>query len=100
MPSPASELPRPRPRPPYKQLRDAVTDFAADSRRANPWAAELYRRALARGHDHPHPVRVLARAWLSVIWHCWQNDVAYDPAQHNALQRVLAQQDNINNAAA
>ena len=45
-----------------KQLRDAVTDFAADSRRANPWAADLYRRALARGHDHPHAVRVLARA--------------------------------------
>jgi hypothetical protein len=33
-----------------EQLRDAVTDFAGDSRRANPWAADLYRRA--RGHDH------------------------------------------------
>ena len=55
-----------------KQLRDAVTDFAGDSRHANPWAADLYRRARARGHDHPHAVRILARAWLYVIWHCWQ----------------------------
>jgi transposase len=73
-----------------KQLRDAVTDFAADTRRVNPWAADLYDRARARGHDHPHAVRVLARAWLHIIWHCWQDNVPYDPAQHRALQRVLA----------
>ena len=74
-----------------KQLRDAVTDFAGDSRRANPWAADLYQRARARGHDHPHAVRILARAWLTVIWHCWQDRVAYDPTQHHALQRILNQ---------
>ena len=74
-----------------KQLRDAVTDFAADSRRANPWAADLYDRARARRHDHPHTVRILARAWLYVIWHCWQQGVAYDPEAHRALQRVLTQ---------
>ena len=75
-----------------KQLRDAVTDFAADSRNANPWAADLYHRARARGHDHPHTVRILARAWLFVIWHCWQDGVAYDPTHHNALQRLLQDQ--------
>ena len=73
-----------------KQLREAVTDFAGDSRRANPWAADLYNRARARGHDHPHAVRILARAWLYVIWHCWQNQVAYDPANHRALQALLS----------
>jgi transposase len=72
-----------------KQLRDAVTDFAGDSRHANPWAADLYNRARARGHDHPHAVRILARAWLFVIWHCWQEGVAYDPDRHHALQRIL-----------
>lgn len=76
-----------------KQLRDAVTDFAADSRHANPWAAHLYQRARARGHDHAHSVRILARAWLFIIWHCWQDHVAYDPAQHRALQRLLHQAD-------
>jgi transposase len=73
-----------------KQLRDAVTDFAGDSRHANPWAADLYQRARDRGHDHPHAVRILARAWLYVIWHCWHQGTAYDPARHHALQRVLA----------
>ena len=54
-----------------KQLRDAICDFAGDSRHANPWAADLYRRARARGHDHPHAVRILARAWVDIIWACW-----------------------------
>ena len=72
-----------------KQLRDAVTDFAGDSRRANPWAANLYNQAIDRGHDHPHAVRILARAWLFIIWHCWQDGLAYDPAKHRALQRHL-----------
>jgi transposase len=31
------------------QLRDAVCDFADGSRRANPWAAQLYGRSRARG---------------------------------------------------
>jgi transposase len=74
-----------------KQLRDAVTDFAGDTRRASPWADDLYNRARARGHDHPHAVRILARAWLFVIWHCWQDETAYDPARHRALQRLLSQ---------
>ena len=78
-----------------KQLRDAVTDFAADTRRANPWAADLYNRARARGHDHPHAVRILARAWLHVIWKCWQTDTAYDPTRHQALQRTLNQDQQI-----
>jgi transposase len=74
-----------------KQLRDAVCDFAAGSRHASPWAAQLCNQAIARGKDHPHATRILARAWLYVIWHCWQDHTAYDPAQHRALQRLLAQ---------
>jgi transposase len=75
-----------------KQLRDALCDFAGDSRRASPWAADLYDKAIARGCDHPHAVRILARAWAHVIWRCWQDRVPYDPAVHNSLQNILRQQ--------
>lgn len=75
-----------------KQLRDAVVDSAGDTRHANPWAADLYNRARTRGHDHAHAVRILARAWLHIIWHCWQDNLAYNPDQHRALQRVIAAQ--------
>jgi len=74
------------------QLRDALCDFAGDSRHANPWAADLYNRARARGHDHPHAVRILARAWTNIIWRCWKDHLAYNPDQHAALQRVLNEQ--------
>lgn len=75
-----------------KQLRDAICDFAGDSRHASPWAADLCNRARARGHDHPHAVRILARAWLDIIWHCWHDHVPYDPERHRALQRLLQDQ--------
>jgi transposase len=74
-----------------KQLRDAVCDFAGDSRHANPWAANLYAKARARGHDHPHAVRILARAWLTIIWKCWTTNTAYDPDRHRTLQQLIGQ---------
>jgi transposase len=74
-----------------RQLRDAICDFAGDSRHANPWAADLYQRARNRGHDHPHAVRVLARAWVDIIWACWSTHSPYDPDRHRALQRILNQ---------
>jgi transposase len=74
------------------QLRDALCDFAGGSRHASPWAAGIYRDARARGKDHPHAVRILARAWTGIIWRCWQDGTAYDPAKHGALQRILDHQ--------
>lgn len=67
-----------------KRLRAAVTCFADNSRHASPWAANLYARARARGCRHPHAIRILARAWLRVLWRAWQNHQQYDPARHNA----------------
>jgi transposase len=69
-----------------------VVDLGGDTRHANPWAADLYDRARIRGHDHAHAVRILARAWLHIIWHCWQDDLAYDPTKHRALQHFIAAQ--------
>jgi hypothetical protein len=72
-----------------KKLRDALIDFAEDSRFANPWAAKVYGEAIARHKTHPHAGRILARAWVYVLWRCWQDRVPYDPARHRALQRVV-----------
>jgi transposase len=73
-----------------KRLRDALVDFAQDTRRASPWADQLYRRHRALSKTHPHTARILTRSWIDVIWRCWQDRVAYDPARHRALQTVLA----------
>lgn len=73
-----------------KKLRDAVMDFAGDSRHASPWAAAIYDRHRAQKKSHQHTVRILARAWLRVIWRCWQDGVAYDPTLHGGAQAHLA----------
>lgn len=73
-----------------KKLRDALIDFAGDSRHANPWAADLYAKARARGKTNPHAERILARSWAAVIWRCWHDRTPYDPARHRALQRLAA----------
>jgi transposase len=71
-----------------KRFRLAITTFADNSRHASPWAAEVYTQARARGHDHPHAVRILARAWIRVMWRCWIDRVPYDPAQHGNAARL------------
>ena len=71
-----------------KRLREAVACLADSTRHHHPWAREFYARARSRGLDHPHAIRVLGRAWLRVLWRCWQDEVAYDPAKHGNLRRL------------
>ena len=73
-----------------KRFRKAITTFADNSRHASPWAADVYQRAIARGCDHPHAVRVLARAWIRVIWRCWTDRKPYNATNHAAAVRLAA----------
>lgn len=75
------------------RLRAAITCFADNSRHSSPWAADVYQRAKSRGCDHPHAIRILARAWTRVLWRAWTNGNPYDPTLHNAaatLNKPLA----------
>ncbi|HKO49285.1 MAG TPA: IS110 family transposase [Polyangiaceae bacterium] len=72
-----------------RRLRSAITSWADNSRRASPWANDVYARARARGCDHPHAVRILARAWIRILWRAWVNKTSYQPANHRAAKRFL-----------
>ena len=72
------------------RLRDALATMADTSRHHNPWAADIYDRARARGCSHQHAIRILGRAWCGVIWRLWHDHDTYDPARHTALQRLIA----------
>ena len=74
-----------------KRFRVAMTTFADNSRHASPWAAKIYSDARASGKDHPHAVRILARAWIRVIWPCWLEGIPYDPARHGAAAALARQ---------
>ncbi|HTO50306.1 MAG TPA: transposase [Burkholderiales bacterium] len=71
------------------RLRTALTCLADNSRHANAWAAHLYAKARARRCDHPHAIRILARAWLRVIWRAWTDRKPYDPTEHRAAKALL-----------
>ena len=77
-----------------KRFRKAITSFADNSRHASPWAADVYQRAIARGCDHPHAVRVLARAWIRVIWRCWTDRKPYNATNHAAAVRLAGLANN------
>jgi len=64
------------------RARKAITSFAHNARMQNGWAARLYSRARARGKRNPHATRIVARAWLRVIWACWTSGQPYDPDRH------------------
>lgn len=72
------------------RLRQAITCLADNSRHVNAWARSIYAAARARGCDHPHATRILARAWLGVIWRAWTDRKPYDPALHNAALKLAS----------
>jgi transposase len=71
-----------------KNLRRAITCFADNSRHASAWAAAVYGKARARGCQHAHAVRVLARAWIRVLWRAWQSRSPYDPQRHAGATKI------------
>lgn len=73
-----------------KWFRQAVTTYADNSRHGSEWASDAYRRARARGCDHPHAIRILGRAWIRVIWRCWIDHLPYDPNRHGAALAMTA----------
>jgi transposase len=72
-----------------KRLRNHFGTLADSTRHWHPWASETYRRATARGCEHPHATRILGRAWSRVLWRCWQDRTPYDPTKHRNLTRLL-----------
>jgi transposase len=70
-------------------LRRAITTWAGNSRHGSTWAAHIYNAARARGCRHPHAVRVLARAWIRVLWKIWTTHAPYDPNKHTSAQPLL-----------
>jgi transposase len=72
------------------RARKAITAFAHNARMQSPWAAKLYADARARGKRNPHATRIVARAWIRVIWACWHTGIPYDPDTHRTRQHRTA----------
>ncbi len=68
-----------------RRLRQALVDFADGSRQSSPW-----RTPSTTGPERGarHAVRILARAWIHVIWRCWTDHTPYDPGRHGGALLV------------
>ena len=71
-----------------RRARQALITWADNSRHGSDWAATLHNDARARGKRHPHAVRILARAWLRIIWARWRDKTCYDPTLHHATNKT------------
>jgi transposase len=68
-------------------LRNALNTLADTTRHTNSWARSIYQRARDRGHEHPHAIRILSRAWCRVIWTCWQQRT---PTTRRSIARLVS----------
>jgi transposase len=68
--------------------RQALMLWADNSRHGSSWAMHVYREARARGCRHPHAIRILARAWLRVLWRLWHTNTTYNPRHHRNAQQL------------
>ncbi|MFE4752391.1 IS110 family transposase [Streptomyces mirabilis] len=71
-----------------RRARLAIVGYADNSRHASDWAAKIYNDARADKKRHPHAARILARAWLRVMWACWRDGTCYDPETHRANSKI------------
>lgn len=72
------------------RLRRAITCLADQTRHAHPWAADVYHRARSRGCDHAHAIRILARAWVRILWRAWYSRSPYQPHLHRSAAAFIA----------
>lgn len=71
-----------------RRARVAITTFADNSLQGSAWAAKIYTAARARKKRNRHATRVLARAWLRVIWACRRDGACYDPETRQANGKI------------
>jgi len=68
--------------------RQALTLWADNSRHGSTWAMHVYREARLRGCRHPHAIRILARAWLRILWTLWHTNSPYNPRTHRNAEAL------------
>ncbi len=71
------------------RLRRAITCFADNSRHDSKWAQDIYLAAKKRGCRHAHAIRILARAWIRIIWRAWVDHATYDLEKHRAAMHAI-----------
>lgn len=73
-----------------KPWRNALFQFADQSRRREVWAQEYSQRKRAEGKSHTVAVRALANTWARILFAVWKTKEIYCTATFEAAQRTHA----------
>lgn len=73
-----------------KEFRDAVQQWADQSRRWSSWAAEFYRQHRERGHNHNESLRALGNRLLELLFDLRRRGLLYNESVHAANIRWAA----------
>lgn len=69
-----------------RHLRAAFGQWMLTAIRISPWTRIAYDAARARGQSHSRAVRSVGARWGRILWRCWQDRCAYDPALDRRVQ--------------
>jgi transposase len=61
-------------------LRATWQQWMLTAIRISPWTRVTYDAARTRGQSHNRAVRSVGARWGRILWRCWQDHCAYDPA--------------------
>lgn len=61
-------------------LRAAWQQWMLTAIRISPWTRDAYDEARSHGQSHSRALRSVGARWCRILWRCWQDGVAYDPA--------------------
>jgi transposase len=73
-----------------KPLRNALQQFAWQTTKSEPWAADYYQRKRTEGKSHTVAVRALANVWVRIIFAIWVNHQCYQTATFEQAQQQHA----------
>ena len=77
------------------RLRQAITCLAGNSRHTNVRAKSIYQAARGCSCDHTLVIRILARAWVRVIWRAWIDRKSYDPRTDGSVVALACTQKEV-----
>lgn len=67
-------------------LRAAWGQWMLTAIRISPWTRAAYDAARVRGQSHNRAVRSVGARWGRILWRCWLDRRAYDPALDRRVQ--------------
>jgi transposase len=73
-----------------RRMRHVIDWWMFIAAREDPWSKAIYEAGRARGQGKYRALRGLGARWVRILWRCWTDHTAYDPARHHPPELLTA----------